>query len=510
MKKNILKLFLILGVFGFISNVDAADFSFGKPSRKDNITTLPLNLTVSANDLVSNVKFGCETNDTDVTCKIQALNPSGISVVADANGYVFSDTAEAGTNFKEGTISLANLVITNDSTSKKTVTINLKNAAITQQVQVELTKSINTDVNAKIPPKVASSDATLKDVKISQGTLDGNFKANKFDYVVYNIADTINSVKFTPVCNVANTCSFTLSGGKSVSGSSVTLNQGENIVKLMIESEDGKNQNTYTFKVYRGETDFNASTLKELNVLGYDLTPVFDKDTLEYTVSVPPSIKTVKDLISYKASDEKATVTTKGDDLDLVDGENIITITVKNADESKTSVYKLIVNREVDGNIEIIRYKDNEVTFKDSEGVQITLTFSEFEKKYPSEALKIKNNEYKFDDQGNIITGEETEEVLPKKDKKNKTWLIIVLLVGGLIIIVVSGILIFRKKKPLIEETKEEENKNIDTVDNKQETTEKTEGNENIDEDITVNVDEALSDLMNTKQYNFNDNERDE
>lgn len=512
MRKNILKLFMLIMVCFLANDVLAADFSFGKPTRKDNVTTLPLSINISNDDAVSNVKFGCETNDTDVSCKIEAKQPSGISVVSDANGYVFSDTSEAGTNFKAGSILLANLIITNDSTSKKTVTINLKNGDITQAKDVELTKSINTDVNAKVAPKVASSDATLKNVKISQGKLDKEFSKDEFEYTIYNIADTINSIKFTPVCNDANTCSFTLSGGKSVSGTSVKLEQGENTVKLLVESEDGKNQNTYTFKVYRGETDINASTLKELSITGFELTPVFAKDTLDYAITVPNTVTTIKDLISYKSSDENASVEVKGLDDELIVGDNTITISVTNADKSKTSVYKLVVTREIDANIELVRYINDEVTFKDSTGVQTTLPFTEFELKYPDIALKIKNNEYQFDEDGNLVTEEEMEEeVLVKKNSKNKLWLIIILLVLGIIIIVVSGILIFKKKKPLTEEEKNKKSKNKkDYIEEKkepkeEEINEENQENEEYDEDKTVDVDEALNDLMNTKQYDFDE-----
>ena len=102
-------------------------------------------------------------------------------------------------------------------------------------------------------------------------------------------------------------------------------------------------------------------------------------------------------------------------------------------------------------------------------------------------------------------------------------FLIIFLVVIGLAIIAISGILLFRKKKTKLpknieevndknselEESKEIEENNDEIVDETNIEEEIIGENFSKDKDATIDIDEALNDLMNTKQYELNKDEDD-
>jgi hypothetical protein len=315
---------------------------------------------------------------------------------------------------------------------------------------------------------------------------------------------------------------------------------GENQIVLDVTSEDGSQTVTYKINIIRGETSYNSSRLSELTFGDYVLTPAFKPETTKYALTVPNEVTTITQIMKYVAEDTNAQDLIKVEGVDnFVVGENKLTITVNNVMNDETTVYEVVITRMSVENIEIIKYINNEVTFKDSDGIQTTLSIDEFKKTYPTEYENITNGVYKFDEEGNkIIEGleenDKEEEKDDKKDKKkdNKIWLIIILIVVGLVVIIVSGILIFKKKPQEIEETEEvvEETKEeaVTPVTTKTVETEPTnvvpmENTTDFDEfgieeaiigekfsntlEGTVDIDEALNDLMSTKQYDFKDKE---
>ena len=73
----------------------------------------------------------------------------------------------------------------------------------------------------------------------------------------------------------------------------------------------------------------NSPYLKDLVVEGFDLTEKFDKENLDYTLSVPYDTTILE--IAALPEDENAEVEIKGND-NLIVGENVITITVTSAE----------------------------------------------------------------------------------------------------------------------------------------------------------------------------------
>lgn len=107
-----------------------------------------------------------------------------------------------------------------------------------------------------------------------------------------------------------------------------------------------------------------VNDLASLSVEGFELTPSFDKGTLEYSVVVPEDTKEVN--ISAKAQDAKASVSGTGTK-EVTSGTNSFEIIVR-AENGAEKIYKVIVevkdanpiNVSVDGNsYTVVKIKDN-------------------------------------------------------------------------------------------------------------------------------------------------------
>ena len=109
---------------------------------------------------------------------------------------------------------------------------------------------------------------------------------------------------------------------------------------VVIEVYDGMNEKTqeYTMTIERCKS--NNTNLSSLEVVGYELDPVFNKGVLEYTVNVPNDIEEVE--ILAVAEDSGSTIKINGYNY-LIDGENEATVTVTAPDGTqKTYIIHII------------------------------------------------------------------------------------------------------------------------------------------------------------------------
>lgn len=506
---------LIISIFTLLlwgNKVDAASLAYASDMKKDsNTTEIGVFLHVSSGENVTQAKFVCSTDNAEVKCEVKKNeNYKRATILFD--GGIISTLSEEG--LPDGENEVVKIVLTNESSKAVSVKVSLDGSTYsTNESQKSYTLSVD---------KKSSGNALASSVKFSQGTMVPEFNPNVFEYTVYNIQDTINSVIGTHECQDANTCDFSWSGGKSISNlNKIFLNMGENKVTLELTSENGQNKQTYNFTIIRGESAFNSSKLATLKIGNYILTPAFSKDIFEYSVNIPNKITSIDNELSYTAEDSKANISIEKPD-SLVVGENIIKITVDNVNSDGTSTYTIKVNRMSLESIEVTNYKNGIVTYLDSEGVKYELAEDEFKMQYPDDYIKIIDNTYKFDENGERITdtnkddGEIAKEEKKETKKDNKVLLIVCLVIVGLIIIIVSGILIFKKKpenknnkkdKPNKEDKTSEEDSKDDEIDEtgvEEEAIKLTRVTPH-NEDDTVDIDEALSDLMSTKQYNLDD-----
>ena len=508
---------------------EAQDGDTGSGNMYINISINGVEGAVTQTDIIA-----CRATN-NVECTIEPLTGYG---KADAeNGRIITSSSNLTNGATVARIVLKNTKYQEASTS----VVFYKNNVST----------ITKDVTVMAAEKPASEDATLHKLSVNVGEIDPAFKSDVDTYTIYGINDTHRRIKFTYECD---NCSVSFEGGASTNGSEIELNTGENTVKAIVRSQNTVNTKTYTFTVIRGTTTYNSNKLKSLTVGEYEISPKFDRDTLEYEVKIPKKISNIENILKYEVEDAGAKVAIVGANK-LDNDENVVTLTVTARDNSKTEYKLKVIKEDVAEIIEVIGYKDNKVTYMNVEGVREELSEEEFKNKYPNDWAKIEDGTYKFDENGNIIKEQQTNEETKKEEKKNSfPWLIVVLIVLAIIIIAVAGFFIFRdtdkdkkddnKNKKDEEDVKEivpteEEQEHLDDIDSyneearliaennlkeeapAEEVVEETPVEEESKEEVvkeetiedykdeekspTMDIDEALSDLMNTKEYNFKD-----
>lgn len=240
-----------------------------------------------------------------------------------------------------------------DTNGKVTAGTKAGSATITASIE-GTEKSATCTVNVT---RSIGKDATLKSLTITNGDLDQTFKSDVLEYSVTVEADT-NSLRFEDLQADLNDAN----AGYLVTGNS-NLKNGS-VVKILVTAEDKTTQKTYQLTIVK---DTVSLALKKLEITGYALNESFDKDTLEYTASIPYEIQT----ISVVASPESDDATVKVSGLtNLVVGQNTVTITVKD-EAGNTRKYTIVVTREKEVSVEenptsIITSSDNNTTSSNS------------------------------------------------------------------------------------------------------------------------------------------------
>ena len=366
-------------------------------------------------------------------------------------------------NYKDGVIGAFN--ITNLSGENATTSFVIKNikfkkgdvevgTAADYSKTLTLRQGVTTTTSR---PK--NTSASVTSLSFKNATMKPAFNQSIHEYKLYT-KDTIRQVTlFYTTLETGVTLKSECTVGCTVSSQSDTIIQtiqGKNEVIFKFTSEDEKNTEEYKFIIYRGETTDGSNKLAGLNIKDYNINEQFDENTLDYTASVPYEVENLE--INATAADENAKVEIKGNN-NLKVGENVITITVTPTDEeNEIKIYNITVIRE--------EYVSEEPT-------------SEF------------------------VPG-----TIDKKDNSNIILIILIVLVSLTIIGVAAYLIFFNKKK----NKKDKLDKNVDQVDDKTEELEelpKVKETSVIDsafeEKEPTSVEDALDDLMKTKDI-FDDN----
>lgn len=558
-KKNIILILLCIILLPNIINAES--YSLGSVTNKGNSAEIGIIINVSGDESIKSTdKLSCETNDSNVSCDIDRANSKDY-LISDNN--VITKGSAFTNQEKIGKITVTNN--SNDSISNVTVTLKSSSDKVSDSAGSVVINSLSEKKTTA--PIVVSSDAKLKTLTIISDvdgvTMSPEFNSDTKSYVITGLPDTINKITFKYTCD---SCSVSISGGSKSTSNTVYLNKGKNDVTITSKSQDNSNSESYNVTIYRGETDYDSAELKELSFGTYKLDPEFSSDVLEYTLTLPKGINTLANIMKYTAKDSEAKVEITGA-ANLTDEESELVIKVTNQSGKSTNEYKIKIVREEDtetSSIEVIKYKDGKVTFYDEDGNNTELSEDEFKEKYPDEWKKIEDGTYKFDEDGNIIKVDNGNNNSNEK-KSGLPWWAILLIILGIVAVIVVVILIIRKKKlgnkgpkkdkkdtdkvysyddedsdnyeDNSDENTDEENK--ETVNNNSESPEDiddydeearmiNEEDERIkdlaledseeendedskftddsdEEDATEEIDKALQDLMNTKEYDFKD-----
>ncbi len=219
---------------------------------------------------------------------------------------------------------------------------------------------------------------TLIGLTVSGTDLNETFDSAVTTYTadVAHDSETV-TISATPMDDTA-TVAFTdtTDADTEEDGHQVNLTEGENTVTITVTAQDGVTTQTYTLTVTRAaeeepteeeeqeEADENeeqedeeetgeetpAPTLSGLTVSDTDLNEPFDAETTAYTADVAHDSETVT--ISATSTDNTATVTydptdadteEEGQQVNLTEGENTVTITVTAEDTTQT--YTLTITR---------------------------------------------------------------------------------------------------------------------------------------------------------------------
>lgn len=226
-----------------------------------------------------------------------------------------------GLNIGDNTFDVT--VTAQDSTTKKTYTIKVRRR--------------NND----------SSLTSLEVVADTEGTLSPTFNPDTTEYTYTSDPDEDEV-----------TINVTLPDGATVSGIEDPFNpqNGENAT-IIVTAEDGT-ITTYIVHVERGKAT-NAD-LDELDVVGYTLSPDFDKDTLEYNVTVPANVDSVV-ITAHAADAPRANVEGTGSK-DVNSGANRFPVTVTADDGTTTKTYYVNVTRELSDDTKLSDLKVNGTT----------------------------------------------------------------------------------------------------------------------------------------------------
>ena len=450
----------LVSVFGII-NVNAASLEITGVStlKTDENGKYEIKLKDVGSDEFTQVEFEVAYDSSLI--KFEGNESSDYSTTPNYSGNkAFIVSAN---NYKDGVIGAFN--ITNLSGENATTSFVIKNIKFKKgDVEVGTTADYSKTLTLRqgvttTTSRPKNTSASVTSLSFKNATMKPAFNQSIHEYKLYT-KDTIRQVTlFYTTLETGVTLKSECTVGCTVSSQSDTIIQtiqGKNEVIFKFTSEDEQNTEEYKFIIYRGETTDGSNKLAGLNIKDYNINEQFDENTLDYTASVPYEVENLE--INATAADENAKVEIKGNN-NLKVGENVITITVTPTDEeNEIKIYNITVIRE--------EYVSEEPT-------------SEF------------------------VPG-----AIDKKDNSNIILIILIVLVSLTIIGVAAYLIFFNKKK----NKKDKLDKNIDQVDDKTDELEelpKVKETSIIDsafeEKEPTSVEDALDDLMKTKDI-FDDN----
>lgn len=451
-------LYTIIGSLALCLNVNAASIEIKTDSTRINKSLeASLTLKTETNESVSKIQFIIEYDNTSI--KIGNLsNDSGyLNNQLGTDGLVYiqapKDSITDGVFLN---IPLENLEKSTGSTTIKLKDIKLFDTSNNEITSKEKEKALTLNLRY-VDNTTKNSEAKVDGFSISNATMKPNFSKDVMDYKLY-VKDTIEKLVIKAQEAPGSQYEMVCTSGCSVDSATpnkLKLALGKNEATITYTSEDGKNRATYNFIIYRGETTDGSNLLKDLQVESFELAEKFNKDNLDYTLTVDYDTVDLKVLATPE--DEAAVVSINGNQ-NLHVGENVITITVTSAETNEKNIYNITVTRE---------------DFKPA----------------------------------NTTTQAIIEDEKPKKG--NKVWLIVIISLIAAIIIGLSAYFIFfkdkknKKKKEKVTTKDGKIEKKDELKDNEEISVNENELKEelnDIEEPVAPSVDDALADLMKTKE----------
>lgn len=350
--KHKLLYIIILAILYFICNCSKVQAS--SVSLSANTTTPTEGQTVTVTAKVTSGAWnlqlsGAGKNETIYGYTNSASNSSDSKTISFTAG-------SAGTVYKFSlTGDMTDISANNSESVNKTldITVKAKETASSQNNsssnnQSNGTTQSNTRTNASSSTANKSTEARLKNMGIKEKAYDfTGFKRDRKEYSI-EVPNKITSltVYATPVD----------SKSKVAGTGKVTLKEGDNTVAVTVTAEAG-NTETYTLKIKRktaaeeasGDSDetltdnvSGAFGLSSLDIDDVNLRPEFDTEIYQYTIDLKEDLSQLE--IETIPTADDTTVEIFGNE-NLHEGENLITILVKNKKTGQTATYQITVNK---------------------------------------------------------------------------------------------------------------------------------------------------------------------
>ena len=284
----------------------------------DGVTKKTYTITVTKEQSTNNYLSTLTTNIGTITPDFikTSTGPYTINVGDDVNSIILEGKAESSLATVTG------LGVHQINRGKNTI-----NVSVTSEVGTVRTYTV-------IVNKSLSNDSSLSFLGISDGELTPEFDKDTLSYTV----DVDSDVEEITLLGIATNKYATVSGNGNYN-----LVAGDNIIPLTVTAEDGSIR-TYTINVKK---KYNASSkLLDIKAKEGILSPSFDKNTLEYTITVPNEVTSLT--LETIKEDENATVKIDNNEKFIV-GANQVIITVV-ATDNTTTIYKLNVIRQTASN----------------------------------------------------------------------------------------------------------------------------------------------------------------
>ena len=237
--------------------------------------------------------------------------------------------------------------------------INLNTGNNTITIVVTSSSGANTKTYTILANRLASVNADLSNLTVSQGTLTPVFAAATTSYTD-SVADSVTGMTVTPTSSDTNS-TIRVNGTVVATGTAsgnIPLTVGSNAINIVVTAQDGTTTKTYTITVTRAAST-NAD-LSGLTVSQGTLTPVFAAATTTYTDSVTSSAASMT--VTPTAAGTGAVITVNSTTvasgsassaINLNFGDNPISIVVTAQDGSTTKTYTLTVTRPLSSNADL-------------------------------------------------------------------------------------------------------------------------------------------------------------
>lgn len=274
----------------------------------------------------STTKVTVKVNNCAGRFDIKSSNTS-VATISTSSAFLDKDSVVVTVNAKSA--GTANILVTasdvadydeNPIVGNKSVTITVKAKATTPTTPTT--------------PTTKSTNANLSVLRVNVDGLSPNFNKNTTTYSL-GVGNNVNSLSLT-VKTEDTKAKYYITGNSKFTA-------GDNIVRIVVTAENGAAK-AYKIIVTKADDVEKANAyLSSVLINGVTL-PNFDSKTLEYVLN-DVSGDTEKLDIKGFAESKNATVNITGAN-ELVDGENIIKITVTAEDKKTTRTYIFKLNKE--------------------------------------------------------------------------------------------------------------------------------------------------------------------